>query len=165
MTDSIEKLTALFRKLGAPDPESWARSQAMEGINQLHRYTFLRQAWALILKDGDTAWIDAWIAAGERDVDGPFAGVGHALKRLLSSGADRNALTEVVRGLQAELLFGFCYLLDDPAIEEEELAQIGWALVETDGDYAPTNRTIGGLHESVLELDPSGREMRPKTVP
>jgi hypothetical protein len=38
-------LAATFRKLGARDPEGWADSQVEEGIPQLARYLFLRQAW------------------------------------------------------------------------------------------------------------------------
>ena len=63
-----KELTEIFRKLGAEDPEDWARSQIREGIPQLARFLFLREAW----------------------------------------------------------------------------------------------RSIGGLHESVIEMDPTGREMRPR---
>ena len=156
----MQDLEALFRRLGAPDPEAWAASQEGEGINQLHRYLFLRQAWSNVVADGDQRWIEAGIAASKRDPEGPYAGVGQALERLIAAGASRDDLTEVVRGMQAELLFGFCYLLEDPSIEEPEAAHIGWVLVEADEDGAPTERPIGGLHESVLETDPSGREMR-----
>jgi hypothetical protein len=34
----------------------------------------------------------------------------------------------------------------------------GWELVETDPDGNPTGRAVGGLHESFLSVDPSGRE-------
>lgn len=158
---TIEELTALFRKLGAPDPESWARSQATEGFSQLHRYLFLRQAWSNIVDDGDITWIDRMIATAERRPQEPYSGVGQALKRLIAGGAAREDVTEVVRGMQAELLFGFCYLLEDPSFEEEGLAHIGWRLVEANADGEPTDRPIRALHESVLATDPAGREMRP----
>ena len=35
---SLDELTRIFQKLGAPDPEGWARSQIQEGIPQLARY-------------------------------------------------------------------------------------------------------------------------------
>ena len=158
----VERLTRLFRDLGARDPELWAQSQADEGINQLHRYMFLRQAWGLVVPDQDQSWIDAQIAYSAARPDEPFAGVGAALRRLIEAGADRQLLSDVVRGMQAELLSGLCYLLEDPSIEEAEAAHIGWRLVETDEDYNPTGTPIGGLHESVLETDPTGREMRPR---
>ena len=158
MTD-VEQLTRLFRDLGADDPELWAKSQVEEGINQLHRYMFLRQAWKLVVPDHDQSWIDSSIAYSDARPDEPHAGVGAALRTLIAAGADRQLLGEVVRGMQAELLFGLCYLLDDPSIEEPEAAHIGWRLVETDEDYMPTDRPIGGLHESVAETDPGRRQM------
>jgi hypothetical protein len=162
VADTIEELTSLFTRLGAPDPASWARSQVTEGFSQLHRYLFLRQAWSKVVADGDVTWIDANIAVAEQRPQAPFSGIGHALKRLISGGAAPEDLTEIVRGMQADLLFGICYLLEDPGLDDEELEHIGWRLVETDADYDPTDRPICSLHESVLETDPTGREMRPK---
>ena len=63
--------------------------------------------------------------------------------------------------MQAQLLFGLCYLIDDPGELEEEIEGLSWALVELDTEGAVLHQ-IGGLHESVLETDPTGREMRPK---
>ena len=155
----LEQLTRLFRDLGADEPELWAKSQAEEGINQLHRYMFLRQAWKLVVSDNDHSWIDTYIAYAMARPDEPFASVGTGLGKLVESGADRRLLAEVVRGMQAELLAGLCYLLDDPSIDEPEAAHVGWRLVETDDDYAPTDRPIGGLHESVMETDPARRPL------
>src|SRR5262249_56265462 len=73
------ELTALFEKLGAREPELWARSQLDEGINQLQRFLFLRQAWSLILREDNTDWVQAEIARAQRRPDEPYAGVGHAL--------------------------------------------------------------------------------------
>src|SRR6478736_1156152 len=78
----LGELTALFEKLGARSPESWARSQLSEGINQLQRFLFLRQAWSLILREDDTDWIHGEIARAQRRPDGPYAGVGHALRKV-----------------------------------------------------------------------------------
>ena len=63
--------------------------------------------------------------------------------------------------MQAQLLFSFCYLLEDPGDIEPEAEDVGWALVQVDAE-GNTLGTIGALHESVLETDPTGREMRPK---
>ena len=59
--------------------------------------------------------------------------------------------------MQAELLFQFCYLLEDPAIEEDDFGYVGWALVEADSEFRPTDRKIIALHELVIETDPTGR--------
>jgi hypothetical protein len=156
-----EELTALFRKLGTDDPEGWASSQIEEGIPQLARFLFLRQAWRMIVDENDASWIGRLIELAEARPDEPYAGVGLALKRLRARGATDDEITDLVRGMQAELLFGFCYLLEDPGDVEPEVADVGWSIVEVDGEGNVLG-TIPGLHESVLETDPTGRGMRPR---
>ena len=158
----LNELTALFEKFGARRPESWARSQLEEGINQLQRFLFLRQAWSLILREDNPDWVQAEIARAERRPDGPYAGIGHALRRCVDKGASTQDLTDIVRGKQAELLHYFCYLLGDPSFTEKELSDLRWGLFEIDMDDNPISPGIGMLHESVLETDPTGREMRPR---
>ena len=53
----LKDLTEMFARLGAPDASGWASSQVNEGIEQLHRFLFLRQAWSHVIPDGDTHWI------------------------------------------------------------------------------------------------------------
>lgn len=159
--DTEEKLTALFEALGAPSPAGWARSQLSQGIPQLERFLFLRAAWREVVRDGDTSWVDRFIADALRHPNAPYAGVGLALARLRKQGACDEDIAEVIRGMQAELLFSFCYLLDDPGMLEPEVDTVGWALFAIDADGQPLY-PIQGLHESVLETDPTGREMRPK---
>ncbi len=163
--DDEKKLAELFRDLGARDPESWAASQVSEGINQLHRFLFLRQAWKRVVSESDDAWIDQEISNYKQNASQPFAGVGHALARMLAAGASRENIVDLTRGVQARLLFDICCLLADPSISEPSVNDIGWALVETDDDFEPTRKTIAGLHESVLDTDPAGREMRPRNAP
>jgi hypothetical protein len=158
----LNELTALFEKLGAKRPELWARSQVEEGINQLQRFLFLRQAWSLILREDNTDWVQGEIARAQRRPDGPYAGVGHALRRCVEKGVSIQDLTDIVRGKQAELLHYFCYLLGDPSFPEKELSDLQWGLFEIDMDGNPIAPGIGMLHESVLETDPTGREMRPR---
>ena len=155
------ELAAVFRSLGAPDPEGWARSQIEEGIPQLARYLFLRRAWRQVVDEDHAGWIDAAVQRASDHPDEPYAGVGHALVALRQRGATNDEITDVVRGMQAELLFSLCYLLGDPGFGEPEVTGVGWALAEVDGEGTYLG-TIGGLHESVLETDPTGREMRPR---
>lgn len=155
-----EELAALFRRLGATDPDGWARSQIDAGIPQLPRYLFLRQAWRQVVGEDDPAWIDRSIVAARARPDEPFAGVGHSLARLRARGATDRELTDLVRGMQAELLFSFCYLLNDPGELESEVSHIGWTLGQVD-DAGNFVGSIEGLYESVLDTDPTGREMRP----
>lgn len=154
-------LAALFQKLGRDDPEGWAHSQVTEGIPQLARFLFLRQAWRAIVTDGDSGWIEAAIARAESHPDEPCAGAGLALARLREKGATDEELTELVRAMQAKVLFSFCYLLEDPGVVQETASDISWALVQLD-EKGTVLETIDGLHESVLQTDPTGREMRPR---
>jgi len=159
--EDIAELAKRFEALGARDPEGWASSQIREGLPQLGRYLFLRQAWAMILPEGNPSWIRAWISSAEREPEAPYAGGGLALKRLKAIGATDEELTDLVRAFQAELLFGFCYLLNDPGIHEPEARDVAWRLFEL-GPNDEILRPIDSLHESVLETDPTGREMRPR---
>ncbi len=154
------ELTALFEKLGARDPASWAASQIEEGFPQLQQFFFLRQAWSHIVAGSDTGWMQQAIQRGELIPEEPFAGVGAALRRCLDQGVSAQDLNDIVRGKQAELLFNLCYLLNDPSFVEKELNDLEWGLFQVDGDGNPMPPRIGFLHKSVLETDPSGREMR-----
>jgi len=160
-TTKTSRLIRLFELAGAKDPQSWAKSEVDEGIPQLARFLFLRQAWRQVLVDGDVSWIDREIQLSKRSPDAPGAGLGLSLSRLLSHGANRDDLTELARTVQWQLLHALCYQLSDPSIEEAELSEVGWGLFEVNED-GKTGRPIEGLHESVLETDPTGREMRPK---
>jgi hypothetical protein len=157
----LEDLTNLFHQLGARDAESWASSQVNEGINQLGRFLFLRQAWSKVIDDDDTSWIDREISETAKSPTAPFSGTGSALRKLLANGTNRKDISEVVRGMQADLLFSLCSLLDDPGELEEEVKDISWCLVQVTED-GQVGAPIQALHESVLETDPTGREMRPR---
>jgi hypothetical protein len=160
--DDIRKLTALFRKLGAREPESWASSQINDGIDQLARFVFLREAWQRVVPPEDVGWIDDVIASSRARPNDPGSGAGPALTRMLAAGVQREDIHEVVRVMQWEVLAGLCYLLEDPGTLEPEVQDLMWRLVRTDEDDEVVGE-ISGLHESVLETDPSGREMRPRT--
>jgi len=158
MSLNKKELTELFRKLGAPHPEGWAHSQITEGIPQLPRYLFLRQAWREIVEPGDQRWMSEMRPKDANDSGGE---IGPALDRLLAAGARPEDLTTVVRIMQWYLLARICVLLEDPGGDvESEVADIWWQLYlidENDNPVVP----ISGLIESVLETDPTGREMRP----
>ena len=159
--NSLAELSDLFRKLGADDPDQWAASQLEEDIPQLHRYLFLREAWRRIVPEDNVDWIGAYIHDSESNPSEPYAGIGFALNRCLDKGTAPEDLTEIVRGMQAELLFALAYMLEDPDIRDPDVRDLCWALFAVDEEGQPFAH-IGGLHESVLETDPTGREMRPK---
>jgi len=159
----IIELAQLFKQIGADDPLSWAQSEIEEDIPQLARFVFLRAAWQRVISEDDTNWIDHAIENSVRHPTSPGAGIGPALKNLLNLGASRQDLTELVRVIQFELLFALCNLLDNPGELEPELGDLGWELHEIDQYGHPTQRLVQGLYESVLSMDPTGREMRPRS--
>jgi len=163
--EQIKKLATRFRALGAEDPEGWARSQVVEGIPQYARFVFLWQAWKNVIAEGDNSWIDDWIEESERRPRGPGAGIGPALQRILASGASREDIAEIVRVMQWKVLSRIAYQIDDPGNEvfPGDVPPVNWKLFEVDDDGNPL-RPIPGLHESVLDTEPSGREMRPRGV-
>jgi hypothetical protein len=156
-----EKLIDVFTKLGARDPERWARSEAEEGIPQLARFLFLRQAWKFVVDENDKTWIEKASNQSRTMPDQAGAAIGPALERLIAVGASKEDITTVVRIKQWELLARICYLLDEPGDVEPEAQDIAWQLFQVDSEGRP-KATISGLHESVLETDPTGREMKPK---
>jgi hypothetical protein len=158
-----EELTNIFKELGAPGPEGWAHSEITEGLPQLARFLFLKGCWDMIVEDGDTRWIDGRIANTPPSSNDPYAGSAHALRRLLACGASKDDINEVVRCAQAELLFDICYQMDDSTSVDGNDDYANWALMLLDEDDNPIKQ-IGGLHESVLHTDPTGREMRPRST-
>ncbi|WP_157947016.1 hypothetical protein [Thalassobius sp. I31.1] len=165
MSDESKQLTELFRTLGAESPEQWASSQVHENIPQLQRYLFIRQAWSQVMDETDDSWIENIVEAARRNPDAPFSGQGQAIERMLALGVARSDIVDLARCSQAEMISALCYLLDDPSLHDEQnerVQNIGWCLVSTNEDFKPTAEIIGGLHESFLSADPTGREMRPR---
>jgi len=157
---NIEQLSELFAKLGAKEPEQWSRSEIEENIPQRARFLFLRQAWNLVVKSADDVWISE---AQEQVIARPLAAgaaIGPALARLLGQGANSSDITTVVRVMQWRLLAGLCYLLEDPGELEPEVQEISWGLFQIDDAGRPI-AAMRGLHESVLETEPEGHQMKP----
>ncbi|MGO9005595.1 MAG: hypothetical protein ACLQIQ_12825 [Beijerinckiaceae bacterium] len=152
-----QELTDLFALLGARDPAQWTHSQIKEGFPQLARFLFLRQAWKLVVPEADRSWIRK---QANVDPNGPGGAIVPALGRLMAQGVDENDLTTVVRVMQWRLLFALCYLLDDPGTLEPEVRDFAWRLFQVDGNDRPI-ALMASLYESILETEPSGREMRP----
>ena len=154
---SIRELARRFATLGVEDPESWARSQINDGT-QLARCLFLKMAWELVVDERDSSWIQQLIEnAGPGEA---FSGAGIALGRLHELGARDEDLIELVRSTQAELIFQMCYLLEGDV--PEEFRDVGWRLFQVDPKTGRPGEELGGMHESVLGMDPSGREGKPR---
>jgi hypothetical protein len=165
-SEDIRKLAVHFKALGAVDPEGWARSQIQEGIPQHARFVFVRQMWQSVVREGETEWIDSEITAAERRPRDPGSSAGPILKRMLALGVTREDISEFTRVMQWQTLAGIAYSIDDSggvAYPSESTPTVHWALCEVteEGDVL---HSIDAIHESVLDVEPSGREMRPKGV-
>lgn len=155
-----KKLIEAFRALGVRDAESWAHSEKEEGIPQLLRLLFLRNAWEYVVEEGDSAWIGRMIDSSKRSPDEPYAGLGSVLQTCREKGISDADLVHMARCLQAQMLFYVGYLLEGPTTVPPGMGEVTWGLFQTDENDVPYGPRIGGLHESVLESDPSGMEMR-----
>lgn len=132
--DAAEALRDQFQRLGADEPEQWARSEVSEAIPQLARFAFLRAVWREVESWRDPERMQALLPDATEDC--------------------RRAAHLMAARAAFEVALGVVQLLDD----EEDIAATeplpGWQLVETTPDGARTGRMISGLHESVLETDP-----------
>ena len=81
---------------------------------------------------------------------------------MLDAGVQKSDIAQLVRAKQAEFLFDLCYMMGDPSSVEGNDGYVDWSFMELDAD-GNASRSINGLHESVLETDPTGREVRPNT--
>ncbi len=134
-------LRRAYERLGRPhDVEGWIGSELSEGIPQLTRYRFLSTLWP--------GMIDCWGEGIERVP---------AAARSLAAGADRADLVRLARLVAYETVFAMLYhLADDHRDDCDDLPF--WELTEVDPDGRHTGRTVGGLYEDLLGLDPSGNE-------
>jgi hypothetical protein len=156
--NELETLTEIFRNAGAKNPELWARSQVNEGINQLARFSFLKAISSEWLNESEVEWIDSQINY-YYGVGDPCSQLQPALKEMVDKGVRKEAILDLIRVIQYKTLYQACATIDN--VYESDAPVSNWALYEQDEDCNPVN-TIGGLHESLLQFDPSGNEMRPR---
>ena len=132
-----------MRVLGAPDPESWARSELDGDIPQEVTWLLLRDLWPQL--------IDRY--AQEEVLRHPAAA------RAVAAGADLADVAKIMRVAAYEAVFGTLYRLsaDEPDGPDDAPA---WVVreVRRDGGVEQLGRVIECLHESLLTCDPSGNE-------
>ncbi|MFB7668527.1 hypothetical protein ACFC1R_32165 [Kitasatospora sp. NPDC056138] len=129
--------------------------------------SFLTAVWSMVVDedsytDGYPSWIDS---RGSRRGGVPADGGTDALQRVLACGVDPDDLTDVVREMQHDLLYGVCQLIDDPGLlgigldeDWSEPTDFRWELVAVRTEEPAGRSPIHGLHSSLDELDPSGRD-------
>ncbi|MEZ6141884.1 MAG: hypothetical protein R3B84_15035 [Zavarzinella sp.] len=157
--DELRSLADLFRQAGARDPESWANSQLAEGIPQLAIFSFAKALWNGVMPEDDDKWIDQEIEwAKSRPLD-PCAQSGPAMEEMLVKGVSRKAIVDLVRVFQYSALYHACSILDGSRVEDVPITD--WRLHQVDEEGKDV-AIIQGLHEVLLSMDPTGREMRPR---
>jgi len=157
--EELRQLTEIFRRAGADDPESWAKSQLAEGIPQLAIFSFLKALWKGVVQEDDHQWIESEIRWSKQSPNGPCTQGGVALQEMREKGVSPQAITDLVRVFQYSILYHACSLLDDSRVEDVPITD--WVLHQVDDDGNPI-AIIQGLHEVLLSMDPTGREMRPR---
>ncbi|MEV0597097.1 hypothetical protein [Nonomuraea cavernae] len=145
-TDRAAVLTLqnLFATLGADDPQGWAVSEISEDLPQLARFLALRHIWPDL--------INSWAAPGALE-DIPAAA------RLLADGADPTDLARIAQVAAYETAFGLLHSLTAHGRDDDApMDTPGWRLMETTPSGELTGRTVQSLHESLLAMDPAGRD-------
>ncbi|MEU1720624.1 hypothetical protein [Nonomuraea sp. NPDC005692] len=141
---AVLALQNLFATLGADAPQEWAASEISEDIPQLAGFLALRRIWPDL--------INGWASPGALE------GI-PAAARLLADGANPTDLARVAQVAAYETAFSLLYSLtahgrDDDAPTDSP----GWRLMETTPSGELTGRAVQSLHESLLAMDPSGRD-------
>ena len=124
---------------------------------------FLRGVWhSMIPRTDDLAWIER--VASLPATDEPLGDLGPIVRRMLDAGVSPEDIARFARITGYETAFGICYHLDDPHASYEDVHdgedELTWGLFLIDDVGEPTMPLVG-LHESILTMDPSGREMCP----
>jgi hypothetical protein len=152
---AAETLIATLRQLGCPDPEAWARRQFRDHAPQLSRFLLLRHLWSETINTwrDSQLWIENLVEDARDNPEGPFAGAGRALSRLLDGGADPADIAQVARFVAYESVFSVMHSLDEGFDPEHEGQLPGWALVERDPLGHPTGKLLGRLNQDLPSLD------------
>lgn len=143
--EQVTRLRETFARLGAEDPESWARSEVSEDLAQLASFLVLGSLW----RNAINVWSPASI------------GQSAVASRLLEQGADIDDLVTFARAASYQAVFATLYRLtaehSDPELADAEDDLPGWRLMEL-RNGGLTGRGVDMLHESILSMDPSGNE-------
>jgi hypothetical protein len=125
---------------------------------------FLRGVWAKIPDEAKVSWVRR--VAKLPPSDGPLGDLGPLVKKMLDAGLTAGEIARFAKLIGYETAIGIMYLLEDPHACYEgfppEPEQLQWRLYLIDPESKEPGETLRALHESLLSMDPSGREMRPK---
>ena len=124
---------------------------------------FLRGVWTSIPTEEDLSWVEE--EAQEPGSGEPLGDQGPLIKDMLDKGVSPYAIARFAKLVAYNTAFNLCYHLEDPNASYEdspEEEQLEWGLFLIDPKTGMPTEQLTGLHEQILSMDPSGREMRPK---
>jgi hypothetical protein len=124
---------------------------------------FLRGVWSKIPDEANVSWIRR--LATQPPSDRPLGDLGTLVKKMLDAGITASEIARFAKLIGYETAFGIMYLLEDPHASYEgfppEPEKMLWRLFLIDRESGDAGEPLRALHESILSMDPSGREMRP----
>lgn len=127
---------------------------------------FLRGVWRRIIPSvADLSWVQR--TASLPAEDGPLGDVGPIVRKMLDGGVSEADIARFAQIIGYETALGLCYHVEDPIASYEGIPtnaddEIAWGLFLVDPTTGEPCDPLGGLCESILSMDPSGREMRPQ---
>lgn len=124
---------------------------------------FLRGAWKSVPDEENIDWI--YEVAQQDLTDEPLGDFGPLVKEMLDKGVEASKIARFAKLIGYESLFSFCWHLQDSSESYADFSdsgdQIEWMLYQIDSETERPIHPMQGLHEMVLSMDPTGREMRP----
>jgi hypothetical protein len=125
---------------------------------------FLRGVWAKIPDETEVAWVDRVATQPPSAV--PLGDMGALVRKMRDAGITAEEIARFAKLVGYETAFGIMYHLGDSNASYEgfppESEWLRWRVFLIDPDSEVPREPLLGLHEPLLSMDPSGREMRPK---
>ncbi|GGS76936.1 hypothetical protein ACFFV7_07880 [Nonomuraea spiralis] len=141
-TGAQRMLDKLIAAGAAGDLHGVVMSDLEGGAPEFARFILLRRIWIDLIRE--------W---GQNDSLVRL----RTVERLVDQGAELDDISRLAQAIAYETAFGILYLLD--LGQDSEMGDTsGWRLVETDSNGNATGRSINGLHESLLGVDPTEAE-------
>jgi hypothetical protein len=140
----LDDITDRLRRAGADEPQLWARSEVRENIAQSARFAFLRAVWQNLEQWRDAEFVDAYIDRVSTSDQ--------------QTGGDRDQARRLAAHVAFQATLDVIMAIDDQEDISSDVELPGWLLMEVGLDEQFTGREVGGLHESLLQVDPLGIE-------
>ncbi|TGG94874.1 hypothetical protein E4656_00125 [Natronospirillum operosum] len=128
---------------------------------------FARGVWECIPDEEDSSWVRniAELPGSTK----PAGDYGPIIKEMLSRGISADTIARFAKIVGYETAFGLCYHLGDSTgsyenFEDDEAEELDWKLYLVDPVTDEPTGALSGVHEVLLSMDPTGRQMRPKTI-